>query len=124
VYDLEPGRIGGRVDFAFIGAVLLHLRDPVVALERVRNTLVPGGEIVLCEPVSRRLGLLARRRPVAAFQAADTDFNWWVPNVACLEAYLVAAGFQGVTTKEKGIDPPCRPEMSTRYAVVTGRAPG
>ena len=39
VRDLTAERIGGPVDFAFIGALLLHLRDPVGALEAVRGTL-------------------------------------------------------------------------------------
>ena len=32
-------RIGGPVDLAFSGAILLHLRDPVRALERIRGAL-------------------------------------------------------------------------------------
>ena len=86
VYDLTPERIGGPVDFAFVGALLLHLRDPVAALERVRSALVPGGDVVLCEPVSRRLGAFLGQRPVAVFQASETDFNWWLPERLVSEA--------------------------------------
>ena len=42
VYDLTADRIGGPVDFAFSGAILLHLRDPVRALERIRGALADG----------------------------------------------------------------------------------
>jgi tRNA (mo5U34)-methyltransferase len=96
VYDLDAADIGGPVDFAFLGAMLLHVRDPVRALERVRGVLAPGGRLTILEPVDPVTSLLAPRRPVARFGVLETDFNWWVANVACLEAWLRAAGFARV----------------------------
>jgi hypothetical protein len=96
VYDLSPEAIGGPVDFCFSGAILLHLRDPVAALERIRATLVPGGELRLMEPVSISLSLRSPRRAAARFQAAESDFNWWLPNLATLRAWPRAAGFDDV----------------------------
>jgi SAM-dependent methyltransferase len=93
VYELAADAIGGPVDFAFLGAMLLHVRDPVRALEAIRGVLAPGGRLTLLEPVDPRLSLLSPRRPAARFQATETDFNWWPANVACLEAWLRAAGF-------------------------------
>ena len=93
VHDLTAEAIGGPVDFAFSGAILLHLRDPVRALERIHSALRPGGELRLCEPVSLTLSLLRRGRPAAHFQAAEGGFNWWVPNLAGLAGFLRAAGF-------------------------------
>ena len=52
VVDLAPEAIGGRVDVAFMGALLVHLRDPVRALERIRESLVPGGELYQLELIS------------------------------------------------------------------------
>jgi len=96
VYDLDAAALGGSVDFAFLGAMLLHVRDPVRALERVRATLAPGGRLTILEPVDGRLSMLFPRRPAARFQATETDFNWWAANVACLQAWLHAAGFERV----------------------------
>jgi len=96
VYELDAETIGGPVDFAFVGAMLLHVRDPVRALERVLGALKPGGRLTLLEPVDPLTSLLAPRRPVARFQATDTEFNWWAANVACLEAWLHAAGFERI----------------------------
>jgi hypothetical protein len=93
VYDLTPETIGGPVDFAFSGAILLHLRDPVRALERVRNAVRPDGELRLMEPFSVPLTLRAPRRPSAVFRAADSGFAWWLPNLATLHAWPRAAGF-------------------------------
>jgi SAM-dependent methyltransferase len=93
VYDLDLERIDGPVDFAFSGAILLHLRDPVKALGRVKDVLKPDGELRLMEPVSLALTLRAPRRPSAVFRAADSGFGWWLPNLATLHAWPRAAGF-------------------------------
>jgi len=93
VYDLDPEAVGGQVDFAFCGSLLLHLRDPVRALERVRETLRAGGELRMFEPVSPALTALLPRRAAARFDADRTEFNWWVANVAGLRAWCIAAGF-------------------------------
>ncbi len=92
VYQLEPARIGGPVDLAFIGGLLLHLRDPVGALERVRATLRPGGTIVCFEPVSTQLPKVDV--PAAQFRALDSGWTWWYPNEAALLAWLRTAGFR------------------------------
>jgi SAM-dependent methyltransferase len=96
VLELTPEAIGGRVDFAFIGALLIHLRDPVRALQNVHATLVPGGELRQLETVSIRDTLMAPRRPVAGFHADATWFNWWHPNRSALRAWARAAGFEEV----------------------------
>jgi tRNA (mo5U34)-methyltransferase len=96
VYDLTPERIGGPVDVAFCGALLLHLRAAVGALERIRSSLVPGGRFFSYEPFSLPLTLRSPRRPAAEFQAADYEFNWWYPNLAGLRGWIAAAGFEQV----------------------------
>ena len=92
VRELDADRIGGPVDLAFVGALLLHLRDPVGALERVHAVVRSGGRLLLLEPVVRDRS----RRPSACFEALGTPFNWWVPNVAALEAWVHAAGFEDI----------------------------
>ncbi len=107
VYDLAPDAIGGPVDFAFSGAILLHLRDPVRALERIRSVLAPGGELRLMEPFSVPLTLRAPRRPSAVFRAAESGFGWWLPNLATLHAWPRAAGFVR-TERVAFVRPPAR----------------
>ena len=96
VQELTAERIGGAVDFVFSGAILLHLRDPVGALERIHDALAPGGQLVILEPFSPARTIRSPRRPVAEFQPLTTSFNWWLPNLAGLEAWLTAARFEGV----------------------------
>jgi SAM-dependent methyltransferase len=94
VYELSAEAIGGAVDLAFSGAIMLHLRDPVRALERIAGALRPGGELRLLEPFSPRLTLLGPRRPAASFGAADEGFQWWLPNLAAIGGWLRAAGLR------------------------------
>lgn len=122
VMELAPERVGGPVDVAFIGALLVHLRDPVRALERIHATLKPGGALIQLEGVSRRLSLLHPRRPVAELQTLGTQFNWWYPNRATLEAWLRTAGFVAVTDRGQH-RPPQRPPMADRYRAIVSRRP-
>jgi tRNA (mo5U34)-methyltransferase len=96
VYDLTPESVGGPVDFAFCGSLLLHLRDPVRALENIHSALDPGAELRVMEPISLATTLRLPRRPAASFQAADSDFNWWVPNLAGINGWLRAASFDEI----------------------------
>lgn len=96
VYELDAETIGGPVDLVFSGAILLHLRDPVRALERAHGVLRRGGELRLLEPFSLPLSILLPRRPVARLKTTETDFNWWVGNLAALRAWCVTAGFVDV----------------------------
>lgn len=95
VYDLTPEAIGGPVDLVFVGAMLLHLRNPVGALERALSVLRPGGRLVLLEPVDVRLS--RRKEPLARFLAHGTIWTWWYPNRECLRQWAQTAGFRHVS---------------------------
>lgn len=94
VYDLTPELVDGPVDLVFLGAMLLHLRDPVGALERARSVLRPGGTLVLFEPIDRELA--KRKAPTARFLQGGTIWTWWYPNPACLLEWVRTAGFTDV----------------------------
>lgn len=120
VLDLTPEAVGGQVDIAFMGALLIHLRDPVAGLERVRNALVPGGSLFQLETVSPWLSLLHPRRPVAGLQTLSTPFNWWRPNLATIKAWLHTAGFTDV--RRGGLHhPPQRPPMNDWFCAMSSR---
>jgi SAM-dependent methyltransferase len=122
VQALSPETIGGPVDFVFSGAILLHLRDPVGALERIRAVLRPGGEITIVEPFSPRLSLQSPRRAVAEFQPLTTSFNWWLPNLAALRSWLLAAGFEAVS--RRGFHrPPSERRMRQWQVALAARNP-
>jgi tRNA (mo5U34)-methyltransferase len=94
IYALEPDLLGGAFDHVVIGDLLLHLRDPVLGLERVRSVLKPSGTLISVEPIVMSLTLIAPRRPVFSLRAGHTDFDWWVPNLRGHDDLLRLAGFE------------------------------
>ena len=89
VYDLDSSN-DGHFDVVFCGALLLHLRDPVRALEAMRG--VCRGTLVLVETVDPLIDLLATRVAAARFHP-DWD-QWWRVNSAGLVAMTRTAGFE------------------------------
>jgi tRNA (mo5U34)-methyltransferase len=92
VYDLDPENLG-RFDLAYVGSLLLHLRDPVRALERVRAMLVTGGRLILVDAIDAELTLLHPSRPLADLDGRGRPW-WWKPNLAGLGRMVEAAGFE------------------------------
>jgi SAM-dependent methyltransferase len=90
VYDLDPDEVG-RFDLVFVGSLLLHLRDPVGALERVRS--VCSGELVLADTVELAASVRWPRRPVGRLEGNEAPL-WWQPNIAAVRRMVEAAGFR------------------------------
>ncbi|HEV3000587.1 MAG TPA: class I SAM-dependent methyltransferase [Solirubrobacteraceae bacterium] len=93
VYELDPAELG-RFDLVYLGSLLLHLRDPVLALDRVRR--VCAGRLLLVDTVEATLSLMFPRRPVARLDGAGRPW-WWQANVAGLVRMVEAAGFRVLT---------------------------
>ncbi|PZR66378.1 MAG: hypothetical protein DLM63_09345 [Solirubrobacterales bacterium] len=93
VYDLDQEAIG-LFDFAFIGTLLLHLRDPIRALTAIRNVLRPGGELLVNDVITLRDTLLRRGAALAHISLVPGAPFWWIPNLAGLRMYVRKAGFE------------------------------
>lgn len=89
VYDLTPERVG-EFDVVVCGSLLLHLKDPIRALEAIRS--VCRERFLSAEQISPALSLLSRKRAYAALMAGDR-MQWSVPNVAGHQKMVRAAGF-------------------------------
>ena len=89
VYDLSPEL--GHFDLVFCGDLLLHLKDPISALERMRT--VTRGRTVVCTQITKPRR--REHRPVAEFDGVG-NFTWWIPNRVALKRWLTAAGFDRV----------------------------
>lgn len=90
VYDLDPAEIG-TFDVVVAGSLLLHLRDPVRALEAIRR--VTSGVFMSIEYVNPLVNILARKRALFELRAESADFQWWIPSEAGLRRMLHVAGF-------------------------------
>lgn len=123
VYDVTAEKIGGPVDFAFSGDIMLHLRDPVRALEAIHGALKPGGTVTMFEPFSMVATLRSPRRPIAEFKPLYSEFNWWYANLATLWAWPTAAGFVDARRVHVG-RPKSTKEMAAWHAAIVARKPG
>lgn len=91
VYDLDPTDIG-TFDVVVMGSLLLHLRDPLRALEAVRS--VCTGVFMSSEEIDLPLTLLHRRLPTARLNGVGSLCQWWVPNAAGHQRMVRSAGFR------------------------------
>lgn len=123
VYDVTPEKIGGEVDVIFAGAIMVHLRDPVRALEALLGCLKPGGTLIQMEHFSIRNTLLSPRRPTGDFQPLRSEFNWMLANLSLLKAWPWSAGF--VDVERIGfMRPPSSNPMTGWYVGIRSRKPG
>jgi tRNA (mo5U34)-methyltransferase len=90
VHDLAGADLG-EFDLVYVGSLLLHLRDPVGALMRVRD--VCRGHMLLVDAYDPGLTRLSPRRPVARLDGVGRPW-WWKPNLATLVRMVEAAGFE------------------------------
>jgi SAM-dependent methyltransferase len=122
IYDLDPSRLGGPVDFALIGALLVHLRDPVGGLEAARGVIRPGGRLLVIEPFDVRGTLLRPLTPAAKLRAHCTPWDWWIGNLAYLRRVLLLAGFERVRIRRLfRLD--AIPAMRAPFAALEARVP-
>jgi tRNA (mo5U34)-methyltransferase len=89
VYELGPDL--GEFDVVFCGDLLLHLKDPITAVERMRS--VCREQAIVCNPVKRFR--FARGRAMAELDGVD-EFQWWITNLEGLARIVRAAGFARV----------------------------
>jgi SAM-dependent methyltransferase len=89
VYDLSPAL--GSFDMVFCGDLLVHLKDPVTAMENIRSVCTELA--VIANPITRFR--LRDRRPMATFDGVD-GFVFWTTNLAGLARIVRSGGFSEV----------------------------
>ncbi len=92
IYDLDPEELG-TFDVVVVGSLLVHLRDPVRALDAVRK--VTKGSFLSVDYLHPPINALARRkRPLFELRGEGGDFQWWLASDAGLRQLLHVGGFQ------------------------------
>lgn len=92
-YDLSPAL--GHFDFVFCGDLLLHLKDPITPVERIRS--VCTGSAVIANVIKRFR--FQENRALAELDGVDR-FEWWTTNLAGLVRIVRSAGFARVEPGE------------------------
>jgi len=92
VYDLSPDAFGGdRFDIVFAGSILSHVRDPILALERLHS--VTKHLCIVAAPVFD-IPAVQDYPMMSLVGTMDSDRrSWWVLNSRCLTEMLRCAGF-------------------------------
>jgi tRNA (mo5U34)-methyltransferase len=89
VYELSDDL--GEFDLIFCGDLLVHLKDPITAVQRIRS--ICRGSAIVCNPIKRFP--LGRRRALAEFDGID-EFRWWLLSEASIQRIMRAVGFDRV----------------------------
>jgi 2-polyprenyl-3-methyl-5-hydroxy-6-metoxy-1,4-benzoquinol methylase len=115
VYEARPENLG-QFDLVLFAGVYYHLKNPVLALQRIRRLLEDGGQLFiegassteyLCQELTRTLGLsqaqartaaeVVDRLPLAYFDIEQKIYqewsNWWFPTTRGLEVIMIDSGF-------------------------------
>jgi tRNA (mo5U34)-methyltransferase len=94
VYHATPEDLG-TFDLVFCGSVLIHLRDQLLAMERIANLTSPGGTFISAEAYEWASDLVPF--PLARFRGnRDQAVVFWVPNRRAWRDMLWFAGFDRV----------------------------
>lgn len=92
IYEATPAELGS-FDLVFCGVVLIHLRDQLLALERIANLC--RGTFVVAEEYDRLTSLLPFA--VSRFRAdRDQDVVFWQPSARTWKRMVWTAGFERV----------------------------
>ena len=98
VYEALPEELG-TFDLVFCGSVLIHLRDQLLALERIAGLCKPSGMFISAEEYDRLSGFVPF--PVVRYRAdREAAVVFWQPSVRTWKRMLWTAGFERV--EEKG----------------------
>lgn len=100
VYDLDPA-LHGQFDVVFTGTLLIHLRDPILALERIRA--VCRGHLVMVECVDALLDMVRPGLEMARLEPAEGQ--WWRGNRKALTSALRIAGFEVLSVSRPFLTP-------------------
>jgi len=116
IYDATPERVG-TFDLVFCGSVLIHLRDQVLALERIAG--LTRDRFISVEAHNRWFELL----PFAAARyraLRDSTVVFWEPNTRAWKAMMTSAGFRTVEQRDR-FSLTAREEWKVPHVVLEAR---
>jgi tRNA (mo5U34)-methyltransferase len=94
LYEATPEYLGGTFDLVFMGFVLIHLRDQLLALERLAT--VCHGDFIFADEYDRLAELVPF--PVSRYRAdREAAVVFWLPAAKTWKRMIRTAGFDEVT---------------------------
>jgi SAM-dependent methyltransferase len=95
IYELGSADLG-TFDIVFSGSMLMHVRDPVLGIQRMRDCCKDDGRLIVS--ISTTMG--DTKEPVAKFVGEWDQCNWWQMNPRCLDAVLRCCDFERLEHKD------------------------
>lgn len=121
VYALDPAEIG-TFDLVHAGDILLHLRDPALALQRIRD--VTSGQCLIADVYDPALDALGAGPGLTRYRGGWTDAQWWRPALSTLAQMVADAGFADVQLLTTYRLAPRGAPVGPWRAVLRGRVDG
>jgi tRNA (mo5U34)-methyltransferase len=116
IYGATPERLG-TFDLVLCGSVLIHLRDQVLALERI--AALCDGLFISVEPYDRLLSLLGLA--AARYRAPrEASVVFWEPTLRAWRQMILTAGFRSVEQRDR-FDIHARPGWKVRHVTQLAR---
>ena len=97
VYDVRPDRLG-RFDIVFTSDLLIHLRDPLGAMEAIWS--VTDDHAIFGDVFHPDLEGFKDNAVVEFCHSGASDM-WWRPSTACYRSWLRLARFQRIEEKSR-----------------------
>ena len=94
IYQLDPVELG-TFDIVFCSAVLMHVRDPVLGVQRMRSVCRNSGRLIVSISAAEDNG-----EPVAHFVGEWNQCNWWKMSPTCLRQVLECCDFPTIEHPE------------------------
>lgn len=95
IYELSSAELG-TFDIVFSGSMLMHVRDPVLGIQRLRECCKDGGRLIVS--ISTTMG--ESKEPLAKFVGEWNQCNWWQMTPRCLEEVLRCCDFDRCEHRE------------------------
>ena len=95
IYELSAASLG-TFDVVFSGAMLMHVRDPILGIQRMRECCMAGGRLIVSISAFQE----DSKEPIARFAGKWDQCNWWQMSPACLKAILTCCDFERIENEE------------------------
>jgi tRNA (mo5U34)-methyltransferase len=119
LYDARPEDLG-QYDIVFAGSILLHVRDQLLALERIAALVKPGGLFISAEEYDLAASLIPRIELSRYRANRDSAVVFWLPAIRTWRSMLWTAGFDRVEQKSR-FKLRSRRDYSVRHVVFHAR---
>jgi tRNA (mo5U34)-methyltransferase len=102
IYNATSEQIGS-FDMIFCGSVMIHLRDPMLALERLAALAKPGARLIFTDEYSPKLDRLRFLgiRSSAEFLGESPWMTWWRPASRTWVTMVRCAGWENARIHER-----------------------